>query len=733
MLRIKIILLFICGSYLAFSQEFIRPDHPVGKVVDDIKLDGDLSEKSWVDAPVLAYLRTTVPVEGGTPTGITEVRIIAQPKNIYFGIICHDPDPAGIVSFSKLRDVDLKNEDHIRIVLDPSMDGQSGYIFSVNPSAARYDALVSNRGESENKNWDGVWEAKTRITEHGWVVEIKIPIQSINYKKGLTEWGFNVERRIQRLQETIRWSNVKRDQWFTQTSKAGLITELPVFNFGWGTNITPSIVGRYTETGQASDKGISSEFEFEPSLDINQRIGPNITASLTVNTDFAETEVDSRRTNLTRFPLFFPEKRSFFLEGADIFEFGLGISRTFLPFHSRRIGLYDGTQIPIIAGGKVNGRIGDTAFGGLLMSTDAVSTADFDIPQTQMGVVRVRQNIMKESSLGVIGTFGDPTGLTGSYLAGIDFTYQTTSYKGNKNVLIGGTIQYTDREDLSGDQTAFSFKFDYPNDLWDIAITYIRLGDAFDPSLGFVPRNNMNSYRAGINYAPRPEWPLVRQMFYEMFASYITDLKGNWESYRVFTAPLNWRFESGDRFEANIVPTGERLTEEFTIAENAEDTVIIPAGAYHHMRYRLEMEFAAKRKVNGQASWWFGPFYDGTLNIYELRLNWNPFKILTFELEGIRNVGSLPGGNIDQTLVGGRIRVNMTPDLQLNSFVQYDTDSKAIGINSRLHYIFMPLGDIFVVFNYNKVQDLSKMSPSENKWLLDTSQLIIKARYTFRL
>ncbi|MEN8251921.1 MAG: carbohydrate binding family 9 domain-containing protein, partial [Bacteroidota bacterium] len=305
---LSIILIIVTVS--ANAQDFERPRIPVGSINDDIKLDGSLDEHSWLDAPLLTNLKTTVPVEEGVPSSQTEVRIIAEPRNIYVGVICKDPNSSKIVSFSKLRDVELENEDHIRIILDPSLDGQSGYIFSVNPSGARYDALVSNRGESENKNWDGVWEAKTQINNEGWSVEIKIPIQSINYKKGLKEWGFNIERRIQRFQETIRWSNVKRDQWFTQTSKAGLITDLPEFSFGLGTNIRPSIVGTYTETGPASDDGITQDFDFQPSLDINQRIGPNVTASLTVNTDFAETEVDSRRTNLTRFPLFFPEKRS---------------------------------------------------------------------------------------------------------------------------------------------------------------------------------------------------------------------------------------------------------------------------------------------------------------------------------------------------------------------------------------------------------------------------------------
>ena len=723
MYRFYFLVVFALIYSAGMAQEFIRPQFEAGKVVDKITLDGDLREQSWQNAPVLSHLKTTVPIEGGSPTARTEIRVLAEAKFLYISIICHDPEPGRIVSFSKLRDVDLENEDHIRIVMDPFLDGQSGYIFAVNPSAARYDALVSNRGESENKNWDAVWEAKSLIGEHGWTTEIKIPIQSISYKKGITEWGFNVERRIQRLQETIRWSNVRRDQWFIQTSRAGLLTDLPEFSFGVGTNIRPSVVGNYTETGPASAEGIAQDFSFQPSLDINQRIGPNIVTSLTVNTDFAETEVDSRQTNLTRFPLFFPEKRSFFLEGSDIFEFGFGLSRNLIPFFSRRIGLYEGNQVPIILGGKVNGRINRTAFGGLVMGTDAVNNGDIAIPNAQMGVVRVRQNVLKESTVGFIATAGDPIGRQGSYLGGADFTYQTTSFKGNKNMLIGASYLYTDRDDLSGDQTAFSFKFDYPNDLWDIALTYIRIGDSFDPSLSFVPRKAMNNYRIGATYAPRPDWGWLRQMRNQLFITYVTNLKGDWESYRVFTAPINWRFESGDRFEANIVPTGEVLPADFDIA----DEVIIPAGEYNFMRYRLEVEFAAKRRLNGQFSWWFGSFYNGTLDTYELSLNWNPFNILTFEFNGIRNIGELPYGNFDQLLVGGRVRFNITPDLQLNSFVQYDTDSKSIGINTRLAYIFLPLGDIFIVYNYNTTQDLN------SEWQLSGNQLIIKARYTFRL
>jgi hypothetical protein len=274
------------------------------------------------------------------------VQVLANPRFLIIGIRCFDDDPSGIINFSKLRDVDMENEDHVRLVIDPFLNGQSGIILAVNASAARYDALVSNRGESENEDWDAIWEAKAVVDSLGWSVEIRLPIQSFSFKKGLHEWGFNVERRIQRFQETIRWTNIKRDQWFTQTSRAGLLTNLPDFNYGAGLNIRPSLITNINKSGTGS-----FNTTVEPTLEASQRIGPNVIATLTINTDFAETEVDSRQTNVTRFPLFFPEKRAFFLEGTDIFEFGLG--RSIVPFFSRRIGLYQGNEVPILAGGKL--------------------------------------------------------------------------------------------------------------------------------------------------------------------------------------------------------------------------------------------------------------------------------------------------------------------------------------------------------------------------------------------
>jgi hypothetical protein len=713
-----------CATALIARQEPARPSLVAGSFAGDFHLDGRLDEADWKIAPFTSDFRTTVPMEGGEPSGRTEIRVLANEKNLLIGIRCEDASPKEIVRFAKLRDADLEDEDHVRIVLDPFLDGQSGYIFAVNAFGARYDALVSNRGGAENSDWDAVWDAAATVDATGWSVEILIPIQSIYFKKGLTEWGFNVERRIQRFQETIRWANVHRDQWFIQTSRAGLLTGLPAFNFGVGLNVRPSLVGSVTQLGEDG----KADFGFEPSLDASQRLGPNILATVTANTDFAETEVDTRQTNLTRFPLFFPERRSFFLEGSDIFEFGFGTgSRTVLPFFSRRIGLFRGNEVPVFAGAKVNGRSGKTAFGGLAMRTRGLETPEDTLGAANMGVVRVRQNVFKESTVGIIGTVGDPQGRGGSWMSGADFTFQTTRFKGDKNFLAGAWGLLSNRDDLGdrsqASRSSMGFKIDYPNDRWDIAFIYARIGENFDPSLGFVPRPGIHYLQGGLTFAPRPDNGWLRQMFNELYLTYISGLDGEWQTYRIFTAPINWRLESGDRIEANFYPQGEQLTEPFEIADGVE----IPAGKYHFTRWRLEFEFAAKRRLNGQASWWFGSFYEGNLHEIELEANWNPSQLVTLEFSGVRNIGRLPFGDFEQTLAGLRVRFNVTPDLQLNSFLQYDAESRTLGWNARLHWIFSPLGDVFLVFNHNTLDEPG------NGWLRQSRQVVLKVRYNFRL
>jgi hypothetical protein len=643
------------------------------------------------------------------------VQVLAGSKALVFGIRCFDPEPSGIVTFTKERDGDFDAEDHVAVVLDPFRDSRSGYVFAVNPGGARFDALVEPGGEGVDPNWDGQWQAGTTRDGLGWTVEIRIPVEILSFRRGDSEWSLNVQRRVQRLQETDRWAGARRDFTVFQTSRAGVLARLPTFDLGLGLSVRPSLVGGFDDPSPETE----ADGRLEPSLDATKRLGPNALASLTVNTDFAETEVDARRTNLTRFPLFFPEKRSFFLDAADIFSFGIGLGgESLVPFFSRRIGLVEGLEVPILAGLKTTGRVGATNFGALVVRT---REEELLAPAATMGVVRVQQNVLAESRVGVIATAGDPLGRGGSYEVGADFTFQTSRLGGDKNFLAGVWGLVTGREDLHGDRSAFGFKVDYPNDLWDCYLMYRHVGDGFDPSLGFVPRRAINAYLAGCTFAPRPGRAGIRQMFHQLYPSVVTDLGGRWESYQVMTSPLNWLLESGERFELSWSPTGERLSDPFEIA----DGIAIPPGAYHWNRFGLEVETAAKRRLAAGAAWRFGGFYSGRLDELLLEASWTPSPLVTILLQAEHARGRLEEGDFELSVVGGKLRLNLSPDLQLNSFLQYDTESRSFGTNTRLRWTFRNRGDFFLIYNHN-------FRELDNRWRKEGNALLAKLQYTFR-
>jgi len=643
------------------------------------------------------------------------VRVLADRGAIIIGIACDD-DPAGIVSFSVTRDAGLQAEDHIRIVLGPFLDGRSGYVFAVNPRGARYDSVINAGGDGENSEWDGIWEAATARGEGGWSAEIRIPIQTLTFKPELHEWHFNVQRRIQRLLETDRWAFPARQYRVTQTSRAGRLTGLPDFALGHGLDVRPAV----TVGGGIPAPSQPVDGKLRPSLDITQRLGSNVTASFTVNTDFAETEVDTRQTNLTRFPLLFPEKRLFFLEGLDIFQFGPLVNRDVIPYFTRRVGLEGGSEVPILAGAKVNGRMAGTNFGGLVVATgDKPGVVE---RRATMAVARVKQNLWRESYVGVLATTGDPLGRSGSWLIGTDFTYATSTFLGDKNLTVAAWGLATGRDDLRGDTAAYAFKTDYPNDQWDARLWYKRIGRDFDPSLGFVPRRGVQLWNPALSNRTRLARGPIQQMTYG-FNPYIgTDLSGRWETYDAQIQALNWQFRSGDRVQVMVVPTGDRPRVPFEISPG----VVIAPGPYQWVRRSVGVTAAQKRRFSSSLTWTAGSFYDGTLDQYEWSWVWNPTPLFTVELNTERNIGRVAAGRFTQSLVGTRVRVNVSPDLSITSYTQYDTDSDSIGINTRLRWTFLPVADLFVVYNHN-VRSLL------DRWQLDSNQLLIKLQHTWRM
>ena len=740
--------LTLAASVVA-AQDEPPPDRPTLRahpLTGVVRLDGVLSEPDWEGAESIADLITIEPVEEGTPAGRTVVKVLVSPTDLIIGIACYDTNASGIVAYSVARDPDLDEEDHVVLVFDTFQDGRSGYVFAVNPLGARFDGLVIEAGEEVNGDWDAIWEAKTFRDEAGWYAEIRIPIKSISFGKGLDAWGFNVQRRVQRLQETSRWSDPDIDLEVFQTSRAGLLTELPSFDLGVGMSVRPALVS----SAGRPDPETATEFDGDVSLDVTQRIGPNVLGALTINTDFAETEVDVRQTNLTRFPLFFPEKRTFFLEGSDIFEFGLGLDEdNLIPFFSRRIGLpgLEGGQseIPINAGGKINGRVGNTNLGALVVNTRAIDSVELgdagvlDIPTATMGAVRVRQNVLEESSVGALLEFGDQLGRANSWAAGADFSYHTSNFGDEKNLLIGVWGMMTDREDLTGDKSAFGFRFDYPNDLVDLTFNSIRIGNGFDPSLGFVPRYDpqygVHIWTASGQYNPRPSWALVRQMFHEVALTvYNTQDNSAWVSFAADLKPLDWQLESGDRVTAEVLREGDRPPEAFEIGNEA---FIVP-DEYKWTRYAATIRGAEKRRVSGELRYEGGTYYNGDLTTIEARLTLRPIPLLHLELTAERNKGTVQGVTQDtvpealtdldflEQLYGIRVLLNFSSNLEFSSLTQYDTESRELGSNNRLRWTFSPYGDLFVVYNHNLVRT------DEPRWAFESNQLPIKIQYTWR-
>src|SRR5688500_5227971 len=438
----------IAATFLA--SELVAQASPAGAVRDSatatrvvvqagrgagIRLDGVLNDAPWSSADSITAFAQTEPREGAPPSARTIVKVVATEDALPIGVRTEQPPGVPIVSFARDRDAPLANEDHVRLVLDTYLDGRSGYVFAVNVNGARYDALVANQGESESSDWDGIWEAATARTATGWSVEIRIPLKTLLFRQELTEWGFNIQRRIQALQETDRWASPLRQFQITHVNRAGLLSGLPQFQLGRGLSLRPSLAGG---TGQSSPVA-RAKTDADVSLDATQRVRANTLASLTVNTDFGETEVDTRRTNLTRFPLFFPEKRTFFVEGSDIFQFGLGTGDDVRACHSRRIGLLSQREVPLTAGVKLTGRERGTNVGALVVRTGDAEDPLLDTlrPENTMAVLRVQQNVLEQSQVGAIATMGDPLGARDAWLAGPDRTYQTSRFRGDKNFLAG--------------------------------------------------------------------------------------------------------------------------------------------------------------------------------------------------------------------------------------------------------------------------------------------------------
>ncbi len=688
-----------------------------------IVLDGRLDEAAWAAAPE-AELIQSAPVPGAATPYVTRFRFVAESERLFVAIVCRDPEAKRITGYARLRDGFMEGDDRVAIALDTFSDRRTGYLFQVNAVGTLADGLIAGGG-SFSDDWDGIWNAAVVRDADGWTVEIELPSRSLQFAPGAASWGLNVTRLVPRDRVELLWASPTLDSAVIDMERAGTLTGVADLVQGLGLSVVPYVSVHYNDdrdSGRSSTVGnIGGEIYYN--------VTPQLQGVLTANTDFAETEVDELQTNLTRFPLFFPEKRGFFLEGSNLFDFGLGLEEDFLPFYSRRIGLYEGAEVPIDAGVKLQGRAG--RFGVALLDTR--TGAGVGDGKTNLFASRLSWESDSGLRLGAIATDGHPDSVTRSTLFGVDAVYRSAKFLGDKNFeLAGWAAGSTTDPQPQGQTTGYGFKVAYPNDLWDLSASFSEFGDALDPALGFLPRPGTRQYAAGGAWQPRPtgrfnRW--VRQFFFELFPNLVTDLDNRTESWRLFAAPLNVELQSGDSVEANWVPQHERLTEAFEIAPG----VIIPAGGYDFTRYRLEAETSEHRAFAGGFTWWFGDFYGGRLDEFETYLGWGDrLGWVSLIADWQRFLGDLPGGAFDFTLSSLRCDLAFSKATTLSALAQYDSSAESLGMHVRFRWTPRPGTDLFLVWNRGYRALPEETLHDLGDLLVRQDNLTTKLRWTFR-
>ncbi len=660
-----------------------------------VTLDGRLDEPVWQQAAEIDGLTQHEPYPGEPTPVRTTIRIFTDGENLYLGYDCYDPEPDKIATHTLQRDGNIEGDDSVDFVLDTFGDGRTAYWFLVTAGGARADGLVANAsGGMPSLDWDGVWDAAARRTATGWSAEVVIPARTLHFKSGGAAWGFNIARQVARQQMILRWTAIPHDAGFFDMRRAGKLEGLGGMKQGIGLSFAPFVTGSVERQRPAA-----SDSQANAGADVGLSLTSELAGALTYRTDFAETEVDARQVNLTRFPLFFPEKRTFFVEGQNQFDFAYGLEQDFIPFFSRRIGLYGGSVVPIDFGLKLFGHAGPLSIGALGVRTRDSAGGP---PASDLGAGRLAYDVNDHWRVGTLFTHGDPDGVSANTFVGTDAVYKTTKFRGDKNLVASFWGAESTGDVGPGRRTGWGARLEYPNDLWQWYVDLREFGDALDPALGFLPRPGTRWYQAGAAYQPRPQsdgrFGWGRQFFYEAFGAVITDLQGRTQSGRLLLAPFNVVTQAGDHFEVDFEPYDERLDAPFAIA----DGVTVPPGSYRFNRVLIQTAAASSRELRPALDVYFGEFYDGHLTQLLPSLGWSsPHGHLRIEASAELDYGHLREGDFVFRLLGIRPIYAFTPNLVFSSFTQWDTVSSSLGTNNLLRWTIAPGRDLYLVWNHS--------------------------------
>jgi hypothetical protein len=708
---------------IAAAQEQLPvPQLIVSRLADGERpvIDGRVEEMAWLGTEPFSAFIQQEPNEGAAATERTEIRFLLDREHLYIGVICFDTDTGGILVSQSRRDADLDNTDSIQILLDTFNDGQNAFVFGTNPFGIEYDGQVMAEGQSGqggragfNVNWDADWTVRTQMTERGWEAEFAIPLKTLRYAPGPERtWGVNAMRNIRRKNEQVFLSPVPRGYELQRVSVAGKLNglnlparrDLKLLPYASGAVSDDQTLGTDT-VSRTGDVG----------LDVKWGVRADLTLDLTLNTDFAQVEADEQQVNLTRFPLFFPEKRPFFLENAQLFE--LGQPRSIDLFFSRRIGLSaEGEPIDIVAGGRLSGKLAGYNVGLLNMQTDAAvhsRTGQTLAPGNNFTVLRIQRE-MGRSNFGAmfvgrqgVGSRAPADDYNRAY--GLDLAWQATT-----NGRYTAFLARTDSPALKGGADyAGGTSYTYTNDLTTSGLGYTQVGERFNPEVGFLRRRAYRSVEARTNLRYQPkQWPWIRRIQpHANYTSYL-DLQNRLESSQAHWHFFDIQTLSGARFGYVIITGQDRPRVPFTIYQDVRGRqVVMPAGEYGWMWWEFEGNTNRSAPLSAALVHKIGRYYNGDYHGWRVTVALRAGARLLSEAEWTHDDVRLPVGGFRNDLLPIKVSYAFTSLASLQGLLQYNKQASTFSSNIRLALLNRSGTGFFLV--YNDRRDTSSFTPDE--------------------
>lgn len=663
-----------------------------------IRIDGRLDEAVWALVEPITDFVQSEPDAGAPPSQRTEVRITFDATYLYIGAHLWDSDPAGMVYGGLERDspgILFEEMDALGIALDTYLDRRNSFIFFVNPAGGIKDGQGTDDGRARDYGWDGVVDVRTTIHDRGWTAEMAIPWRTLRFDPTLPDqtWGMNIMRRIRRRNEVSYWAPLDRRNRVFLMSKAGTLSGLGKLPAGRNLSVKPFALASHG-SGSSLATGVGGA-EADGGVDLKWGLTPSLTLDLTWRTDFSQVEVDQEQVNLTRFPVFFPELREFFLENSGTFTFGdvdggpggprLGSSlRDMTLFHSRQIGLRSGNPVPLLGGARLTGRVGNTEVGFLNVQGEELG----EVPAENFSVVRLRRRVLGTSDVGLIFTNRDATslGTPGNQAAGVDANLR----------LFGGLFVNTylaGTRDGAGDGRAGRLSVGWRDRFWNASAAVRQVGEDFRPGIGFVRRRAIRESYATLGVHPRPGVPHVLEMSPYVEWTYTTDLRGRLES-REERGGVGVSFFDRSSLNLSYTRSFERLDAPFRVREGTS----IPVGDYGFGQGSVSYRSSQGKALSGNVTVSGGGFYDGTRYTVSGGMRWQPDRHLVLDLDATHNALTAQGDSFTADLYSARLQYAWTTTLNFSGFVQYNDDADEVVTNLRANLIHAPLSDLFFLF-----------------------------------